>query len=74
MIKVYTSPTCQPCRLTKQYLDRGNIAYETIDIAENPAAVSEIAAMGYRQVPVVVVTPEEHWNGFRPDLMRNLLP
>ena len=24
------------------------------------------------KVPVVVVTPDEHWNGFRPDLMSKL--
>ncbi|HAZ98329.1 MAG TPA: NrdH-redoxin, partial [Halomonas sp.] len=34
-------------------------------------AQAEVEALGYRQLPVVVVG-EEHWSGFRPDRIQAL--
>lgn len=75
MVTVYTKPDCPQCDLTKRTLDRRGLAYDTIDIAapENAAALQWIMEdLGYRQAPVVVLDENNHWSGFRPDLITNI--
>ena len=39
MVKVFTRPTCAPCKTVKYWLDRHNISYEEVNIDETPADV-----------------------------------
>ncbi|MDJ1114932.1 glutaredoxin-like protein NrdH [Microbacterium dauci] len=67
-ITVYTKPNCMQCQMTYRALDSANLEYEVVDITEVPAALEYVTEeLGYRQAPVVVVTDEDHWSGFRPD-------
>ncbi len=70
-VKVYTNPTCQPCRKTKQALQARGIEYQEIDLYATPDAIADIAALGYRSVPVVV-TETDHWTGYEPDRLAAL--
>ncbi len=65
-ITVYSKPSCVQCTATYRALDKLGLDYEVIDLAEDEAALLEVMALGYQQVPVVV-DGEEHWAGFRPD-------
>lgn len=71
VITVYTSPDCGQCGMTKKYLDRANITYDTVDFSTNPGALAAAKDLGYMQAPVVFVRypsgAESHWSGFRPD-------
>ena len=72
IITVYTQPGCQPCKATKRWLDKRDIDYTTVDVAESPADLEAIKALGYQSVPVVIVStgdPETdlHWQGFNPN-------
>jgi len=40
-------------------------------VSSDTNAFESIKSMGYRQVPVVVAG-EQHWSGFRPDMIKKL--
>ncbi len=71
MITVYTAPNCQPCRLTKAKLDTMGVEYAAHDVSSDESARRDAAALGYREMPVVV-NGDDHWSGFRPDKLAAL--
>lgn len=42
-----------------------------VDISEDAEARDYVMSLGYLQAPVVV-TPDTHWSGFRPDRIKAL--
>ncbi|KFC78715.1 glutaredoxin-like protein [Buttiauxella agrestis ATCC 33320] len=42
-----------------------------INLDVNPEAADDLRALGYRQLPVVI-TEQESWSGFRPDMINRL--
>ncbi|MEV6065429.1 redoxin NrdH [Nocardia sp. NPDC052001] len=70
-ITVYTKPACVQCNATYRALDKAGVAYDVIDISENPEARDYVMALGYLQAPVVVAG-DAHWSGFRPDRIKAL--
>lgn len=72
MVTVYSKPGCQPCRLTTQTLDAKGIEFEVKDVTEDPEAEATVRSLGYLGVPVVVVSPTDHWQGLRPDRLATL--
>lgn len=76
-IVVYTKNNCQPCRLTKDTLRRRGFRYVEHNVEEEPDAYERVKAMGYQQVPVVVVpfdyqVDERHWSGLQPSLLKSI--
>jgi glutaredoxin-like protein NrdH len=67
-ITVYSKPACVQCTATTRALDRKGIEYTVVDISEDADAYAMVEGLGYRQVPVVVAG-EQHWAGFRPDMI-----
>lgn len=65
-VTVYTKPACVQCNATYRALDKKGIAYQSVDLSQDPDALERVRALGYMQAPVVV-TDEDHWSGFRPD-------
>jgi alkyl hydroperoxide reductase subunit F len=58
-VRVYTTKTCQYCRLVKAYLQKHGVAYEEIDVgAEIDAAREMVEISGQMGVPVTVVDDE----------------
>ena len=47
------------------------IDYNVIDLTEDAAAMEMVQDLGYRQAPVVIAN-EDHWAGFRPDMINRL--
>ncbi|PIE06565.1 MAG: NrdH-redoxin [Rhodobacterales bacterium] len=70
-ITVYSKPACVQCTATTRALEARGLDYEVIDLTEDDRALSHVSELGYRQVPVVVAG-EDHWAGFRPDLIGRL--
>ncbi|MGO1791065.1 MAG: glutaredoxin-like protein NrdH [Micrococcaceae bacterium] len=70
-VTVYSKPTCVQCNATYRALEKKGIAYETVDLSQDAAALERIRALGYMQAPVVI-TDEDHWSGFRPDKIEEL--
>ena len=53
MITVYWQPGCTSCLRTKEFLRAHGIAFESINVREDPQAAARLAALGARSVPVV---------------------
>lgn len=70
-VTVYTKPACVQCKATYKALDKQGVDYDVIDISLDDEARDYVMALGYLQAPVVV-TEDQHWSGFRPDLIKGL--
>ena len=70
-VTVYSKPACVQCTATTRALDAKGIAYTLVDLTQDAAAMAQVLAMGYRQAPVVIAG-EQHWTGFRPDMIGRL--
>ncbi len=70
-ITVYSKPACVQCTATTRALEAKGISFDLVDLTEDAAAMAMVQGLGYRQAPVVVAG-EEHWAGFRPDLIGQL--
>lgn len=73
-VSVYTTgPECIRCVLTKRVLAEKGVRFLEVDIRSNDAAREYVVDdLGYTEAPVVVVTDEDHWSGFRPDKLSAL--
>jgi len=53
-VKVYSTPTCPYCKMTKQFLTENKVHFEDIDVSANQNAVQEmISKSGQMGVPVI---------------------
>ncbi|MGD8171316.1 glutaredoxin-like protein NrdH [Vibrio sp. TRT 21S02] len=68
---IYSKPACVQCVATQKAMAAKNIRYKSIDLTQDSHALEKVQALGYREVPVVVVG-ERHWSGFRPDMINTL--
>lgn len=71
MTTVYVKPSCVQCDMTKRYMDKNGISYDTIDITQDQEALDMILDMGFSSAPVVI-SDKGSWAGFQPDKI-NLL-
>ncbi|MFE7845882.1 glutaredoxin family protein [Microbacterium sp. NPDC057407] len=75
-VTVYSAgPTCPQCTATFRHLGARGIEFTKVDIRDVESAREYVTdELGYSQAPVVVVDdePENHWYGFRPDLIDRL--
>ncbi|CAM3533476.1 glutaredoxin-like protein NrdH [Micrococcus flavus] len=65
-VTVYTKPACVQCNATYRALDKKGIAYDVVDMSQDPEALERVRGLGFMQAPVVV-TETDSWSGFRPD-------
>lgn len=72
MTTVYTKPQCVQCDMTKRLMDKIGVAYQTVDITENPDEMQKLIDMGYRAAPVVMTADGESWAGFQPEKINAL--
>lgn len=58
-VKVYSTPTCPYCKMTKEFLQESGVSFQDIDVSSSPAAAEEMVKIsGHMGVPVVVVDGE----------------
>lgn len=70
-ITIYTRNDCVQCHATKRALESRGIAFDTINLDEQPEAIDTLRAQGFRQLPVVMADSLS-WSGFRPDMINRL--
>ena len=68
-IRVFSKPACVQCTATYRALDKHGLDYEVVDLSTDEMALAEVLAMGYQQAPVVI-DGDQHWGGFRPDMIK----
>ena len=71
-ITVYSKPACVQCEQTKKQLSRVGLSYEEVDLTQDAEAMKKVQELGYRQAPVIIAG-DQHWAGFRPDLIAKLV-
>lgn len=71
-LTVYTTPSCQQCTMTKNWLTKNAIPFEAVDLTQSPESAEFVKELGYSSAPVVV-TAQGSWSGFRPDLLAPLV-
>lgn len=55
-IKIYTTKTCKYCKDAKEYFDKLNISYTTIDVGEDAEKKKEMIELsGQMGVPVIAI-------------------
>lgn len=77
-VTVYSKPKCVQCKLTKDWLDKKGVPYETVDVSQDTAALEAIKSLGFMGVPVTIVStgdPETDlmWYGFVPTSMEKYI-
>ena len=68
-ITVYTKAHCPQCDATKRQLTKQGLEFEQVDLTEDQTLIDQFIAQGFKQTPIVV-TDQETWSGYRPDLIR----
>jgi glutaredoxin-like protein NrdH len=71
-VTLYTKPACVQCNQTKKAFDKKGVSYEVIDVTKDENAYNYVTSLGYMQAPVVVAG-EDHWSGFQPDKIKDLI-
>ncbi len=71
MTTVYVKPSCVQCDMTKRFMDKNGIEYNTVDITKDGDALQMILNLGFSSAPVVI-SDKGSWAGFQPDKL-NLL-
>ena len=46
--------------------------YVAIDVTQDSETRDYIMSLGYLAAPVVYISPDEHWSGFRPDRLASV--
>ncbi|ELY4670210.1 glutaredoxin-like protein NrdH [Cronobacter muytjensii] len=70
-ITIYTRNDCVQCHATKRALESRGLAFDTINLDEQPEAIDTLREQGFRQLPVVMAD-DLSWSGFRPDMINRL--
>ena len=70
-VTVYSLPNCVQCDSTKRMLKKNEIAFDEVDMSQDPIALEMVKSLGYTSAPVVIAG-EDHWSGFRMDKIQNL--
>ncbi len=53
-VKIYTTPTCPFCKMTKKFLTEKNVDYEEVDVTASKENAKEmIEKSGQRSVPII---------------------
>jgi glutaredoxin-like protein NrdH len=78
-VVVYEKDGCQQCRATCRWLEDKGIEFRCVNLEKSAAAAEFVREMGHQQAPVVIVPFDregvggQHWSGFRPDLLGQLV-
>lgn len=71
-VDIFTSSTCQYCKMAKEFFKENNVDFVEHNITTNPEAKKELIQKGYRGVPVIVINGE-YIVGFDKGKVSNLL-
>ncbi len=52
-LRLFWQPGCSSCQRVKEYLTASGLAFESVNVREQPAAAADLQRLGARSVPVV---------------------
>ena len=68
----HIGPTCVQCNQTKLLMDRLAIPYVEVDLRENPHLVEKFKELGHLTAPIVTVSDNQIWSGFKYEFIKAL--
>ena len=73
VVRVYTSPTCIQCTMTKRLMAQLGIEFTEED-ATKPEITEAIKYLDFTQAPVIVAgeSGDDMWQGFQPERIKAL--
>lgn len=72
-VTVYTLPNCVQCEQTKKYLMKNDVTFNVIPLdGEDSGPLNLVQSLGYAAAPVIIAG-DDHWSGFRPDMLSALV-
>ncbi len=72
MVTVYSKNNCMQCKMVKKWLGEHDVAFDEINIDEQPEYIQTVIDMGFRAAPVVT-KGEISFSGFRPGELAKLV-
>lgn len=72
-IIIYTRNDCVQCHATRRAMESRGLAFEMVNVDQQPDAADILREQGFRQLPVVNAG-DLRWSGFRPDMINRLRP
>ena len=73
VIKVYSTPTCPYCKMTKEYLKSKGIDYDDIDVSSDKSAADEMIKISGQMGVSVISARDEVIVGFDKARIDSLL-
>ncbi len=71
-VTLYTKSACVQCTATKRKLRQHSIPFVEINLETDPDALAYVKSLGYQSAPVIITALNEHFSGYRPDLLKLL--
>ena len=59
-VKLYTTPTCVPCKAVKRFFDERGVDFTEIDVAADREAMQELVRISGNITVPVVTKPAQH--------------
>ncbi len=73
-IRIWTTPTCPYCKMTKEFLTKQGYEYTDYDVTANKEALEEMKKISSGlSVPVIVIDDNEPIIGFEKEKIEKLL-
>ena len=72
MVTLISSPSCQPCRISKRILSEMNIDFVERNVADDPGALDLAKSLGFSATPVILLESGESWQGLDVDRLKAL--
>jgi glutaredoxin-like protein NrdH len=69
MVTLYTKQHCPQCKATKRRLGKIGVDYKELDAMNH---LEELKSLGFMAAPVVI-TDNESWSGYRPEMIDSLV-
>ena len=72
-IEIYTTPTCQYCKMAKEYMKQKGVEFKEYNVTEDPEALQELVRLtGRRSVPVITCG-KDVMVGFDPGRLEQMI-
>lgn len=71
-ITIYGREACAQCKATVRKAEQLGLAVTYVDLDQDEDTACRLHTEGYRSLPVVFVG-DQHWVGFRPDLLDKVI-
>jgi len=72
-IEIYTTPTCQYCKMAKEYMKQKWVAFKEHNVAQDREALQELVRLTERRSVPVIRSGNEVMVGFDPGRLEQMI-